>query len=289
MGAIYEKEFKSYFNSVLGYAYCAVMIIFIGIYFLANNLISGYPYFSYAIRNAATVMMFVMPIITMRSFAEENKNKTDQMLLTSPVKIWQIVLGKFLAMATVYAIPLLVSCLCPLFIKLKGTYSYMKVDYLTILYLFLYGLVFIAIGMFISSLTENMIIAAVASFAVVFLMIMWSNLVSLIPSSAMASLIGLLIILVLLCILIYAMTKNAMATGIVGAAGFIVLMITYFVNSTAIMNFMPDMLSCLDLSTPFNNVAYYNIFDVGGLVMYLSGIFIFLMFTVQVINKRRWN
>ena len=153
MGAIFSKEIKSFFNSMLGYVFCAVMIILIGIYFYIYNLSYGYPRFSYSLMSALSIMMFATPLLTMRSFAEERKSRTDQMLLTTPVRIWQIVLGKFLAYAVIYAIPLLVSCLCPLIINLKGSTSYLKVDYLTIFTAFCFGLVYFSIGVFISSLT----------------------------------------------------------------------------------------------------------------------------------------
>ena len=92
MGAIFSKEIKSFFNSMLGYVFCAVMIILIGIYFYIYNLSYGYPRFSYSLMSALSIMMFATPLLTMRSFAEERKSRTDQMLLTTPVRIWQIVL-----------------------------------------------------------------------------------------------------------------------------------------------------------------------------------------------------
>ena len=105
MTAIYKRELKSYFQSMTGYVLIAFLVIFTGIYFMAYNLNSGYPYFSYVLMNINYVLIIIIPMLTMRSFAEERKNKTDQLLLAAPVKLFDIVMGKYLAMATVFAVP----------------------------------------------------------------------------------------------------------------------------------------------------------------------------------------
>ena len=289
MFAVFTKEIKSFFNSMLGYVFCAVMIVLIGIYFLVNNLSYGYPYFSYALVSAMSIMMFATPLLTMRSFAEERKSRTDQMLLTTPVKLYQIVLGKFFAYAVIYIIPLLVACFCPLIIKFKGDASYLRIDYLTILMSFFYGLVFISIGIFISSLTESQIIAAVGSFAAVFVLVFWSGLVGFIPSTATAALIGLIVILALVCLIIYALTKNGIVSGFIGAAGLVGLVVIYFAKSTVLNNCLTAITDKMNFTTPLTNIAYYSVFDVTGLVMYISIIFVFLMMTVLGLNKRRWS
>ena len=150
MTAIYKRELKSYFQSMTGYVLIAFLVIFTGIYFMAYNLNSGYPYFSYVLMNINYVLIIIIPMLTMRSFAEERKNKTDQLLLAAPVKLFDIVMGKYLAMVTVFAVPCLIFCIFPIIIKSFGT-AYLKVDYLSILMFFLLGCVYLAIGMFLSS------------------------------------------------------------------------------------------------------------------------------------------
>ena len=274
---------------MLGYVFCAVMIILVGIYFYIYNLSYGYPRFSYSLMSALSIMMFAMPLLTMRSFAEERKSRTDQMLLTTPVRIWQIVLGKFLAYAVIYAIPLLVSCLCPLIINLKGSTSYLKVDYLTIFTAFFFGLVYISTGVFISSLTESQIIAAVGSFAAVFLLVFWSGLTGYIPNTVMAAHIGLMVLLVLVFLIIYALTKNWIIAGAIGGAGFIALLAVRLAKSSLLSTWLNAVTDKMDLSKPISNIAYYNLFDISGIVMYISIIFVFLMLTVSSLNKRRWS
>ena len=128
MTAIYKRELKSYFQSMTGYVLIAFLVIFTGIYFMAYNLNSGYPYFSYVLMNINYVLIIIIPMLTMRSFAEERKNKTDQLLLAAPVKLFDIVMGKYLAMVTVFAVPCLIFCIFPIIIKSFGT-AYLKVDY----------------------------------------------------------------------------------------------------------------------------------------------------------------
>ena len=140
MTAIYKRELKSYFQSMTGYVLIAFLVIFTGIYFMAYNLNSGYPYFSYVLMNINYVLIIIIPMLTMRSFAEERKNKTDQLLLAAPVKLFDIVMGKYLAMVTVFAVPCLIFCIFPIIIKSFGT-AYLKVDYLSILMFFLLGCV----------------------------------------------------------------------------------------------------------------------------------------------------
>lgn len=186
MKAIYKRELKSYFQSMIGYAFVAFMMAFVGIYFTAYNLNMGYPYFSYVLSSTLFIFMIAVPVLTMKSFAEERKSKTDQLLLTAPVSVTGVVLGKFFAMVTVFAIPVVMSCVYPLIIKMQGT-AYLKVDYAAILVYFAIGCVYIAIGMFLSSLTESQIIAAVSTFAVLLVFNMWSGIIGFLPDGTIGS------------------------------------------------------------------------------------------------------
>jgi ABC-2 type transport system permease protein len=197
--AVFKREFASYFNSMIGYVYTFIVLVFIGIFFAFSNLIASpgqngsYPYFAGALSSILIILVFAVPILTMKSMADERRLKTDQMLLTYPVKVSSVILGKYFAMVTVYALPLLVSCLCPLVIAWASAGSgSMLIDYSAIIALLFLGGLFVAIGMFISSLTESQIIAAVATMGVFLLMFFWSGLVGYVPETAAASFIGFL-------------------------------------------------------------------------------------------------
>ena len=232
MTAVYKRELRSYFTSMVGYVVMAVLIFFVGIYFMAYNIFSGYTQFSYTLLSSTLIFMVAIPILTMRSMAEERRSRTDQLLLTAPVSVWRVVAGKYLAMVTVLAMAVAVCSFCPLIIALNGT-AHLGVDYASILAFFLMGCVFIAVGMFISALTESQIIAAVGTFAVLLVLYLWSDLVTYLPDT------------------------------------------------------LEELLSAFDFQGVLNNFAYYSVFDVGGLVMYLSLAAAFVFLTVQVTKRRR--
>ena len=130
MTAIYKKELKSYLTSMIGYLFMAFTLALFGLYFTAINLQQGYPEIGYALQNSAFILLIAVPVLTMRVLSEEQKNKTDQLLLTAPVSLWKVVLGKYLAMVTVIGIPNVIFCAFPLIIKAQGT-AYLKVDYVS--------------------------------------------------------------------------------------------------------------------------------------------------------------
>ena len=102
MLAIFKREFKSYFQNVIGWLFVAALLAVYGLYFYVYNLKNGYPYISYDLKGIGFIMMIAVPILTMRSLSDEKKTKTDQLMLTSPVSVGRIVAGKYLAMAAVY-------------------------------------------------------------------------------------------------------------------------------------------------------------------------------------------
>lgn len=182
MFSIYKRELKSCLQSFIGFLFIAVTLFFLGLYYSVYCLLSGYPYFSYVISSVVILFMISVPILTMRILAEERRNKTDQLILTAPVSVGGIVVGKFLAMVTVFAIPTAIISIYPLIMCHYGKIP-LGETYLSILAFFLYGMTAIAVGVLISSLTESQVIAAVLSFAALFLGYMMPSLCSLISST----------------------------------------------------------------------------------------------------------
>lgn len=178
MLAIFKKEFRSNFNNVIGFLFLGVLVAVFGIYFMFYNLYNGLPYINYPLSSLVIVLMILVPILTMRSFAEERRNKTDQLILTSPVSVIKIVVGKYLANAAIFMIFVAFVCLMPLLMNTFGTVPF-KESYCGVLGFMLFGLSLIAIGTFASSLTENPIISAVLGFAFLFLGFYIGNITSL--------------------------------------------------------------------------------------------------------------
>lgn len=288
MLAIYKRELKSYFHSMTGCVFIAFLVMFTGIYFMAYNLNAGYPYFSYTLSGSLIVFLVGIPLLTMRSFSEERKTKTDQLLLTAPVSLTKVVLGKYFAMVTVLAVPNVIFCLFPLLIKLQGT-AYLLVDYSSIAVFFLLGCVYLAIGMFMSSLTESQIIAFISMFGILLLLYLWDGILSFLPGSAFSGMIGILLILTLIVVYIYHMTKNWMLAAGIEAVGIAAALIVYFVKSSLYENLLTKLLGRLALADVFMNISSSNIVDVSGLLLYVSILIIFVFLTIQTIQKRRWS
>ena len=288
MLAIYKRELRSYFQSMIGCVFVAFLVLFTGIYFTAYNLTAGYPYFSYTLSGSLIVFIVGIPLITMRSFSEERKNKTDQLLLTAPVSLTKVVLGKYFVMATVVAVPNLIFCLFPLIIKMNGT-AYLKVDYISIGVFFLLGCVYLAIGMFLSTLTESQIIAFVSTFGVLLLLYLWNGIVSFLPSSASGCMAGLLLILSVIILYIWQMTLNWVLSAILEAVCVIGCVTAYFVKPGLFENLLSDLLGKLAFADVFTGITQNHIVDLSGIVLYLSVITVFIFLTVQTIQKRRWS
>ncbi len=288
MTAIYKRELRSYFTSMIGCIFAAFLIVIGGIYFMVYNLNSGYPFFSYSLSGVIFMLLFSVPVLSMKSFAEERKNKTDQLLLTSPVPLFQIILGKYLAMTTVFAVPCFIYCLFPIIIKFQGN-AHLLVDYSSILAFFLLGCVYIAIGMFLSSLTESPVIAAVSTCGALFLLYMLDNLLNYIPTSAISGLIVILVVLTIISAIVFQMTKNPVIAGSMEGIGFITAITIYLMKKTLFENLVPNILEHFVLTDVFYNFAQNYIFDLGGLLFYLSIIVLFIFLTIQTFQKRRWS
>lgn len=225
MSAIYKRELKSYFRSFIGFLFIAVTLFFLGLYFSVYNLMNGYPYFAYVVSSVTFLFMLTVPILTMRILAEEKRSKTDQLILTAPVSVGGIVMGKFLALLTIFAIPVAIICFYPLIMVQYGSVP-MGEAYLSILAYFLFGMTAIAIGLFLSSVTESQVIAAVLTFLVLFLGYMMDSICSIISST------GNLLTKILRCFDLYTPFSNLL-NGTLDVSS-----IVYYASVTALVLFL---------------------------------------------------
>ena len=168
MISLAKRELRSLCCSVVGFLYLAAALFLFGIYFYIVNLYQGSARVGTAYASCVYLFVVTIPVLTMRSFAQEFRDKTDQLLFTSPVPLWKIVLGKYLAMVALFLIPVVVAAFLPLFLLSYGDISLTEA-YTTLLGYVLYGLAAIAIGMLISSFTDNTVIAAVLTAVTLFL------------------------------------------------------------------------------------------------------------------------
>lgn len=182
MCAIYKKELRAYLTSMTGYIFMAVLLAVTSLYYVANCLVGGYPVFGAILSSVYFVLLIIVPVLTMRSMAEEKRQKTDQLLMTAPVSLWKIVLGKYLAMVTIFLIPIAILCLYPLILLQFGSVS-LPMAYTAILGYTLFGAACLAIGLFLSAVTESQVIAAVLTFGVLFFLNMASGIANVIGAS----------------------------------------------------------------------------------------------------------
>lgn len=287
MTAIYKRELKSYLTSMVGYLFIFFVLVLTGIYFSAYQLSAAYPKFETTLSAVTFVFLIGVPILTMRVLAEERKQKTDQLLLTAPVSVGNIVTGKYLALVTVYAIPILVLCTYPLIMSKFGTVDF-GTAYTAILGFFLLGCANIAIGVFMSALTESQVIAAVLTFVLLFAFYMMNGISSFFSKTSMSTCVTFGLLILAAAIILYTMIKNALISAIAAVIGEVILVVIYVVKSSVFEGGIQKVLNIFNLSGHFDNFTS-NIFDIKGIVYFLSVIAVCLFLTMQSILKRRWN
>ena len=287
MSAVFSHELKNYFQSLTAYVFGAFLLAFTGIGALMYNINAAVSNFEYVLDFCSIVFVVIVPILTMRVIAEERKQKTDQLLYSLPITTTQVVLGKYLALLVVYAIPLCIISFYPLLFRRYGE-VYLLTAYGSILAFFIMGAALIALGVFISSLTENQGFAAGIGIAVILLNYFSVTLSEYVSSTAYSSLVSMFVIVVLLAIVIQKLTKNDVLAYGVGGVLIAGLMITYFVDMEKLEGLLPDIMTKLSL---FKQFSYFvnGVFDMTAIVYFLSIIAFFLFLSVQSLEKRRYN
>ena len=287
MSAVYKKELKTYFTGMTGPVFICFILLMTGIFTVVYNLQGLYPNFEVTVNQVVFVYLLAIPVLTMRSIAEEKHSRTDQLLYSLPMSVTSIVIAKYLAMVTVLAIPVCVMAFYPLLLATFGT-VHLASAYGMLLAFFLLGASLIAIGMFISSLTESQVIAAVVSLAVTLLIYFMSGLSNMISTDASVSLIGFLAIACVIGLIVNAMIRNTvLALSVTGVLALATVGV-YLVDSTLFAGAIPDILSAISLFdrlTTFQN----GMFDLTAIIFYLSVCGLFVYLTVQSMEKKRWN
>ena len=287
MLAVYKKELRSYLTSMVGYVFIAFILLILGIYFTAYNLQYASPDFGVTLSSVTFLFLIITPILTMRILAEEKKNRTDQLLLTAPVPVWKVVLGKYLSMVTIYAIPVVISAFYPLIMGKYGVISY-PMAYVAVIGFFFLGCAQIAVGLFLSSVTESQVIAAVLTFGILFCSYMMDGIESFFSDTAISSMVAFLILAVVLGIVVYQLTKNIIFSSCVGGVLVVGVAALYFIKPTIFTGLIQKFLNLFAIANHFDNFVG-GILDVTGIIYMLSVVCIFVFLTVQCIQKRRWS
>ena len=288
MTVVYRKELKQYFTGMLGYVFIAFILFILGIFSAVINLQYMYPSFEIIFSNAKFLYLIAIPILTMNIMAGEKRQNTDQLLLTSPISLTKIIMGKYLAMLTVLLIPIAVVCFYPLILSAFGPLS-MGTIYSTAFCFFFLGAALIAIGMFISCLTDNQILAAVICLGVLMASYFMSNFVTFASSSSIGSIVAFTVVVIILTAILWLMTKNGTFAITVGVILEIFLLVIHMVNAALLEQAFKSVLTFLEVFDPLDNFATTGSLSIATLVYYLSIAFLFIFFSIQSLEKKRWS
>jgi ABC-2 type transport system permease protein len=194
MKAIFRREFNAYFTSPTGYIFLGMALLLSGWFFSVGNLMTLSTDMSGFFDSLGLIFLFLVPMLTMRLLAEEKRNKTDQILLTAPVSVFQIVFGKYLAALAIFGLSLVIMLIYPLILQF---YSTPPIGSILVLYVgfFLLGAALLAVGLFISALTESQITSAIASFAAMLFLWLADLIASLVGNQVLSTVIGWLSVL----------------------------------------------------------------------------------------------
>ncbi|BFJ87061.1 ABC transporter permease [Ruthenibacterium sp. CLA-JM-H11] len=287
MIAVLKHELKSYFHSLTAYVFGAFLLAFVGIGAMLYNIQAAVSNFEYVLNFGSLVFVVIVPILTMRVIAEERKQKTDQLLYSLPITTTQVVFGKYLALLVLYLIPLLIISIYPLVFAQFGD-VYLLTSYGSILAFFIMGAALIAVGVFISSLTDNQGLAAGIGIAVILLNYYSVSLSEYVSSTAIGSVVALIVLILVLGAVIRYLTKNGNLAYWICFALIAATAIAYFIDSSAFEGLLPDIMTKLSLFERFT-VFVNGVFDMTAIVYYLSVIAFFLFLSVQSLEKRRYN
>ncbi|MDE7212276.1 MAG: ABC transporter permease [Lachnospiraceae bacterium] len=287
MLAIYKKEMRTYFTSIVGYLFLGFFLALIGLYFYAQNLYSASPNFGYALGGVMMFFILLVPMVTMRIMAEENKQKTDQLLYTSPLSVTKIILGKYLSILSMFGIVMLITCIYPPILSKYGTVNY-KMSYACILAFFLMGAAYMAIGLFISSVTESQAFAAIMTFVVVILSVFATQIAELLPTTAKTAWLLFSVLLLGIAWLTYVLMHNITVSIAFALLVEIALFALYRIKPDALEGSLLNVFGWFSISDRFVNFAYGE-FDVAAIVYYISYFVLFVFLTIQAIKKNRWS
>ena len=287
MKAVFKHELRQYFDSMTAYVFGAFLLLFIGIGSMLYNLQSAVSNFEFVLNFASIVFVVIVPVLTMRTLSEERKQKTDQLLYALPISTTQVILGKYAALLLVFLIPLCFVALYPLLFSQFGE-VYLPTAYGSLFAFFLLGAALITVGVFLSSLTDNQGLAAGLGIGAILLNYYSVSLSEYVSSTAVGSLVTFAVLIVCLGLIIRALTRNDMLSIAVGLVLLAALIGVYALDGTALEGLLPDIMKTLSLFSRFS-VFVNGVFDLTGVVYFLSVTVFFLFLAVQSMEKRRYN
>ncbi len=287
MFAVLRHELRGYFHSLTAYVFGAFLLVFIGLGAMIYNLQEAVANFEYVLGYGCMVFVVIVPILTMRVIAEERKQKTDQLLYSLPLTTTQVVLGKYIALLAVFILPVALICLYPLIFAQYGE-VYLPTSYGSLLAFFIMGAALIAIGIFLSSLTENQGLAAGLGIALILFNYYSVSLAEYATATSVGSAIAMFILAIVIGIFVRYMTRNENLSYAVGLTLMAAVVLVFWRKPEVFEGLVPQIMAELSLFERFY-VFMNGVFDVTAIVYYITVIVFFLFLSVQSMEKRRYN
>ena len=287
MKAIFKRELKSYFTGLSGYIFAAFLLLFEGIFLVVINLLNRYAAFEFSIENMMMILLLIVPIITMKSFAEEKRAKTDQLLFSLPLKTTHIVLGKYFALLCVLLIPTLVIAIYPVILSFFGNVNLLNA-YACLLVFFLLSAALMAICMFMSSLTDNLVVAAVLGFGSLMLTYFAPTFASIIPDAPATSFVVTLFLIAVLGFLFFKLTGSVAISSVLGGALAVICGIAFLAKRSLFEGLIPFLVGKLAIFDSYT-LFTYGVFDITTVFGYLCVTAFFVFLTVLSMEKKRWS
>lgn len=287
MTSIIKKELQQYFTTMSGYVFLTAFILTTALIFVTNNVLGSSSDYASTLFSTLSIFLILIPLLTMRLFAEEAKQKTDQLLYTSPITISSIVLGKFLSALILFLVGLLITLTFPIILNNYGE----VITPLLLGSIFGYILLiscFISVGIFVSSITDNQITAGFITFATVFLFFILNTIIGSLPSDRLSAVIFVSFIVFICSVITLDSTKSKIFSIVTFIALMAVLLITFYINPTLFDNGIFKILSWFSLLGRFEGFVI-GVINLSDVIYYISFIILFIYLTISNIEKRRWK
>jgi ABC-2 type transport system permease protein len=287
MIAVYKKELKSYFLTPGAYIFMGAFLLIAGLLFSLQNIFTGSSDYASFLSSLIFIFLLVVPILTMRLFTEEKRQKTDVLLLSSPVSISGIVLGKYLAAVTVFLLTLIITMLYPTFLSFHGRMDWPQI-WGTYVGFFFLGSAFIAIGTFLSEVAESQTSAAILTFCG--LMASWviDYIRSFVPMSSMAGAIFLLILAGVAIAVFQSKAQDWRISALAALVVIVAVLLLYIITPDVLYGLISKFIAWFSLTSRFQRFSM-GILKLDAVVYYMSFSAFFLYATGSRIENRRWS
>ncbi len=284
MIAVFKHELRNYFHSFTAYVFGAFLLAIVGIGAMLYNLQAAVSNFEYVLSFGMIIFVVIVPILTMRVIAEERKQKTDQLLYSLPISTVQVIMGKYLVLLVVYLIPLLIISIYPLIFAQYGD-VYLPTSYGSLAAIFIMGAALVALGVFISSLTDNQGLAAGIGIAAILFNYYSVSLSEYVSSTSVGSIIALALLALIIGAIVRYLTRNEMLGYGVTLVLIAAITVTSFIDPTVFEGLLPKIMRQLSLLNRFNTFVS-GVFYLTAIFYYISVIVFFLFLSVQSMEKK---